>query len=124
MLRNQSQAAKVNARVKRKGMSLPEVLLWKAIKGNAIGFRVRRQHPLGIYTMDFFLPEVLMCIEVDGASHEFREKPDYDRDRAMDALGIQTVRFPASAVLRSASEVARVIHIMACEKIGRQPFLE
>src|SRR5206468_1377550 len=116
-LRNKTQAAKVNARELRRKMSLPEVLLWKAIKGDAIGFHVRRQHPLGSYTLDFFLPEALLCVEVDGLAHQLRVEHDVERDRAVDALGIRTVRFAASAVLGNAGDVAYAIHVIACERV-------
>ena len=111
----------MRARELRKNMSLPEILLWQEMKGKSFGFRVRRQHPIGMYTLDFFLPEALLGIEIDGKNHDLREEQDFERDRAVDALGIRTVRFAASAVLKNPADVAYAIHVIACEAVGRKP---
>ncbi|MGE0753486.1 MAG: DUF559 domain-containing protein [Variibacter sp.] len=37
-------------------MSLPEVILWRALRGGRLhNLRFRRQHPIGPYILDFFL---------------------------------------------------------------------
>ena len=47
-------------------MSLPEVLLWKAIKGRQLrGLQFRRQHPLGPYILDFYCGAEKLAVEVD-----------------------------------------------------------
>jgi len=39
----------------RRAMSLPEVLLWQALRGRKLlGLHFRRQHPIGPYILDFF----------------------------------------------------------------------
>ena len=52
-------------------MSLPEVLLWKAIKGGARsnGLHFRKQHPIGPYVLDFYCDAAKLAVEVDGANH-------------------------------------------------------
>ena len=41
----------------RRAMSLPEVVLWQALrKGQLEGLRFRRQHPIGPYILDFYSP--------------------------------------------------------------------
>ena len=58
------------ARTLRQEMSLPEVLLWNAIKGGKLdGLHFRKQHPLGPYVLDFYCDDAKLCVEVDGASH-------------------------------------------------------
>jgi very-short-patch-repair endonuclease len=47
-----SRVTKDRAKALRRTMSLPEVLLWKAIKGGAIDrLRFRKQHPVGPYVL-------------------------------------------------------------------------
>ena len=104
-------------------MSLPEVLLWKQLRNNGIGFRVRRQHPIDAYVLDFFIEEAFLCVEVDGAQHEYSVAKDEKRDDTLDTIGIQTVRFSASAVLQNPRSVAKAIHFMVCEKLEREPWL-
>jgi very-short-patch-repair endonuclease len=49
-----SRVTKDRAKALRRTMSLPEVLLWKAIKGGAIDrLQFRKQHPIGPYVLDF-----------------------------------------------------------------------
>ncbi len=44
------------ARELRRHMSLPEIVLWQALrKGRLAGLRFRRQHPIGPYILDFYL---------------------------------------------------------------------
>jgi very-short-patch-repair endonuclease len=57
------------ARRLRKGMSLPEVLLWQALRKRPAGFRFRRQFPLAPFVLDFACLESRLAIEVDGAAH-------------------------------------------------------
>jgi len=63
-------------------MSLPEVMLWKVLRGREDGKPVfRRQHPMGPYVLDFFCARALICIEIDGASHGFGDRPQADARR-------------------------------------------
>ncbi len=42
------------ARRLRRAMSLPEILLWQGLRET--GLRLRRQHPVGAYVLDFHSP--------------------------------------------------------------------
>jgi len=80
-------------------MSLPEVLLWRGLKARKLGWRFRRQHPMGPYVLDFYCPELRLCVEVDGDSHEFRREADARRDAWLAGQGVRTMRLGARAVL-------------------------
>ena len=50
-----SRVTKDRAKALRRAMSLPEILLWKAIKGGAVDcLHFRKQHPVGPYILDFY----------------------------------------------------------------------
>lgn len=86
----------------RRPMSLPEVLLWKALKGRKLnGLHFRRQHPLGPYILDFYCDTEKLAVEVDGESHSFGDRPAHDqrRDAWLLSRGIRTLRLPASLIL-------------------------
>jgi very-short-patch-repair endonuclease len=96
------------ARQLRKCMSLPEVMLWKVLRGRERGKPIfRRQHPLGPYVLDFFCAAARLCVEVDGGSHGFGDRPQADarRDGYLRSLGIQVVRCAASEVIGDAQSV-------------------
>ncbi|MFL5298535.1 MAG: endonuclease domain-containing protein [Phenylobacterium sp.] len=97
------------AKTMRKEMSLPEVLLWTRIRRQERGApQFRRQHPLGPYYLDFFCAKAALCVEVDGASHGFGDRPQRDewRDAFLNAKGIRVLRIPAQSVLRDPESVA------------------
>ena len=51
-------------------MPRAELILWSKIKNKTInGAKFRRQHSIGNYILDFYCPEHLLAIEIDGDSH-------------------------------------------------------
>ena len=93
-----------NARRLRKEMSLPELMLWNAIRrGQLNGLKFRRQHPIGPFVLDFFCASARLAVEVDGGQHytEDRSEKDASRDRWLARNGIMTLRIPAHWILSS-----------------------
>jgi very-short-patch-repair endonuclease len=70
-----------------------EIILWTRLRKKQLGFRFRRQRPIGLYIADFYCSELKLVIEVDGASHEDRTEYDAARDLYMRAMGIEVIRF-------------------------------
>ncbi|MCC6919223.1 MAG: DUF559 domain-containing protein [Alphaproteobacteria bacterium] len=90
------------ARCLRRTLSLPEVLLWQDMRAGKLGgLRIRRQHALGPYILDFFCPSARLAIEIDGASHDTEAQAGHDarRDGYLRAEGIEVIRFPAKDIL-------------------------
>ena len=107
-----SRVAKDRAKTLRRAMSLPEVLLWKAIKGRQVdGLHFRKQHPVGPYVLDFYCDAEKLAIEVDGSSHSFGERPERDERRGawLAAQGIATLRLSAALILRDVDDAVRTI---------------
>ncbi|HSY17764.1 MAG TPA: DUF559 domain-containing protein [Candidatus Acidoferrales bacterium] len=85
-----------NARRLRRRQTDEEKDLWGALKaGRFAGFKFRRQHPLGIYWLDFFCPTAKLSIELDGSQHGFPEQRQHDieREKYLAAQGIEEMRF-------------------------------
>ncbi len=80
------------ARKLRTGMTRGERVLWSRLRGNALGFKVRRQFPSGNFILDFYVLEARLCIELNGPLHE--PLADRKRDEALLEMGIQTLRIP------------------------------
>ncbi|HEX3366714.1 endonuclease domain-containing protein [Phenylobacterium sp.] len=107
-----SRVTKDRAKALRRTMSLPEVLLWKALKGGAVGrLHFRKQHPIGPYVLDFYCDAAKLAVEIDGATHGTEEQPDRDarRDAWLAEQGIATLRLPGSLVLRDVDDAVRTI---------------
>ena len=98
------------ARALRQSMTLPEVRLWRLLKDQA-SVRIRRQHPLGPYVLDFYCVEARVCFEIDGMAHDMGDRPVRDgrRDTWLAGHGIVVVRIPARDVLRSPEQVAEAM---------------
>ena len=95
-----------NARKFRRKLSLPEKLLWVRLRGSDVRFR--RQHPIGPYVLDFYCPTANLAIEVDGAAHDFGDRPLRDERRTewLNGAGIQVLKIPAKDVLAAPDDVA------------------
>ena len=95
----------------RREMTLPELILWEALKARPGGLRFRHQHPAGEYALDFFCPRWRLAIEVDGEAHERGDRPARDeaRDAWVLAQGVRTLRVPAKDVLGELDAVVRYI---------------
>ena len=77
--------------------------MWKVLKNRQVsGVRFRRQFSVGAYILDFYCPELKLCIELDGAGHYNSEglRHDYVRDKYLSELGIRVLRFENRAVLK------------------------
>jgi len=117
-MRVSSNAVK-RARQLRKRMSLPEVMLWKGLRGREAGKPVfRRQHPIGPYVLDFFCARARLCVEIDGGGHGFGDRPQADlrRDAYLRSLGICVIRCSASEVIRDAHGAALGLLQLACDR--------
>ena len=101
----------MRAREQRRRPSLPEGLLWQALRLRPQGFKFRRQHPFGWYIADFYCPAARLIVEVDGESHLMGANPEHDarRDRWLVTQGLRVIRFSARDVMRDLEAVVTAI---------------
>ena len=93
-------------------MTLSEVLLWNKIKNKQIlGYDFDRQRPINNYVVDFYCKELKLAIEIDGNSHCGDEKyyADIEREKNINALGIDIIRFSDIDVKRNMSGVLEAL---------------
>jgi len=89
------------ARLQRQSSDELERLMWQLLRNRQrCNKKFRRQHPLGIYTADFYCVEEKLVIEIDGESHVSDEAKRYDaaRDRWMNSQGIRVLRLTCTEV--------------------------
>jgi very-short-patch-repair endonuclease len=85
-----------NARRLRREQTEDEKQLWRALPaGRFAGFKFRRQHPVGIYHLDFYCPIARLSVELDGFQHGLPEHQQHDAERKMflAAQGVEELRF-------------------------------
>ena len=93
----------------RNNSTLSEVLLWKQIKGKSLGVEFHRQVPLSEYIVDFYCNELMLAIEIDGNSHDYRYEQDVFRQNSLEELGINFVRFSDFSVKKEMENVMRTL---------------
>ncbi|HPR73620.1 MAG TPA: DUF559 domain-containing protein [Bacteroidales bacterium] len=95
-----SLAIKSKARDLRKAMTYSEMKLWKRLRGRKLKGRFfRRQHPYGMYILDFYCFQADLVIEVDGGIHRFKENYDAERTEFLEATGLKVIRFKNDDVI-------------------------
>jgi very-short-patch-repair endonuclease len=82
-----------HAKQMRKEMTKAELALWKAIKANQLGYKFRRQHPVGNFITDFCCLEKRLVIELDGSQHTEQQEYDNQRTDFLNSAGFKVIRF-------------------------------
>lgn len=57
------------------------------------GFDFHRQKPIGNHIVDFFCEGLMLAIEIDGISHENKYFCDIERQKEIEKIGINFLRF-------------------------------
>ena len=100
-----------NAKRLRREITLPEILLWQALRTRPVGLKFRKQHPAGPYVLDFYCDAVRLAVEVDGAAHGHGDRPtrDAERDAWLRLRNVRVLRIAAADVLAELEAVVRQI---------------
>jgi very-short-patch-repair endonuclease len=89
-----NSSIKSKARALRKSMTESEKILWSHIRRKKQdGMYFRRQHPYGIYILDFYCFEASLVIEIDGMIHLNRRDYDIERTKYLRSSGLNVLRF-------------------------------
>jgi very-short-patch-repair endonuclease len=101
-------------------MTLPEVILWQALRRQSLGAKFRKQQPAGDYVLDFYCAATRLAIEVDGETHATPERiqKDHRRDTWLARQNVRILRIPAKEIL---SNLPGVIEAIAAIVTPSQP---
>jgi very-short-patch-repair endonuclease len=100
------------ARESRKDQTSAEEKLWSLLRGRRlIRRKFRRQHPIGIYVVDFACPTARLVVEVDGPSHDRADQRAFDQQRTeyLEREGWRVMRFKNEDVYRALWHVEQQI---------------
>jgi very-short-patch-repair endonuclease len=99
------------ARKLRRSATEAEAILWRRLRGNQLGVKFRRQHPIGPFVLDFFCDAESLAVEVDGGQHYDDEQQLADRKRTTELAnyGVKALRFRNSEVLARTNDVLDAI---------------
>ncbi|KAB7762375.1 endonuclease domain-containing protein [Xanthomonas maliensis] len=97
------------ARMLRREMTAAERVLWQRLRDRRLlGFKFRRQCPIGPYIADFACLSSALVVELDGSQH-LDTQSDSAREAFLRAQGFALLRFWNNAVLARTDEVCDVI---------------
>ena len=110
------------ARYLRKASTSSEAYLWQFVRDRQrCGKKFRRQHPLSIYTADFYCDEAKLVVEIDGSPHQTSEGQQRDeaRDAWMRSQGIEVLRFGGAQVEHETQQVLQRIDEVLKERCAK-----
>lgn len=75
------------------------------------GYDFHRQKPIENFIVDFFCHELMLCIELDGYSHQLEEVAEKDKikEAKLQSLGLTVMRFSDTQVFKETDNVLRTI---------------
>ncbi|HBH45957.1 MAG: hypothetical protein A2445_00740 [Candidatus Jacksonbacteria bacterium RIFOXYC2_FULL_44_29] len=113
------------ARKLRRAGNLSEILLWKELKQDKLGYRFLRQRPIDRYIVDFYCHSLGLVIEIDGAtSHDYKFEDDNIRQKKLESLGMKVLRFSDSDVRYNLDGVVSVIKVEILRLASSPPPLQ
>jgi very-short-patch-repair endonuclease len=97
-----------------------ENLLWLLLRRRSLGFKFRRQHPIGRYVLDFYCHEARLAVELDGGEHNegVAALKDEKRSKELLAFGISVIRFWNDEVLARTEAVLERIYQELIDRKG------
>ena len=113
MRKEYNSKLKTYSQTLRKEMTKEERHLWYDFF-KKIPYTVNRQKIIGNYIVDFYCASAKIVVELDGSQHFEKEghEKDIERDKYLNSLGIQVLRFSNYDINNSFNDV--------CEEILRK----
>ncbi len=94
----------------RKKQTDSEKILWECLrKRRFLGFKFRRQQPVGRYIVDFLCFEKKLVIEIDGPVHDDTKDYDKIKDEYLIASGFNVLRISSKSVKENLEETLGMI---------------
>lgn len=86
----------------RKESTTAEKILWFHFRNRKfLDLKIRRQHTIENFVVDFYIDELKLIIEVDGSVHDDQGQSNYDyfRDQVLMSKGYNLVRIDNASVI-------------------------
>ena len=110
------------ARDLRNYSTLSEVLLWNHLKRKQMkSYDFHRQKPIDDFIVDFFCNELMLAIEIDGDSHDYKLDEDKKRQKQLEFQGVHFLRFSDTEVKQNLEGVLIKIEKWIDEHTPKSP---
>jgi very-short-patch-repair endonuclease len=74
-----------------------------------LGYDFDRQKPIDNFIVDFFCSELMLAIEIDGETHNYKISRDRERQKRLEGLGVWFLRFTDDEVKQNIEGVVEEI---------------
>lgn len=111
------------ARKLRQQQTPQEVKVWARLRDRKfLGYKFRRQVPLGSYVVDFYCAEKKLVLEIDGGHHMQQQTQDQQRENFLRSQGYQILRFWNSEIEQNLEGVfERILQVLQTPSPGLRP---
>ena len=75
--------------------------MWEELRANKLGVHFRRQQVIQGFIVDFYCHKAGLVIEVDGDIHDLQKEEDERREKVLNELGLQVIRFGNEEVMKN-----------------------
>ncbi|WP_372365670.1 endonuclease domain-containing protein [Candidatus Uabimicrobium sp. HlEnr_7] len=100
----------MSRKLKKHSYTTSEDILWQKLRNKQLcNVRFRRQHSVGVYTVDFFSFSKKLAVEIDGLIHKSCRIQDKKREQYLLQRGISTLRFPNWMIHNDIDKVTKQI---------------
>lgn len=111
------------ARLLKKDMTMAENILWEELRNcQILGFKFRRQRPIGNLIVDFYCPQLKLVIEVDRSIHDNQRQYDQCRSEKLKEFGHYVLRFTNNQVIDDLpnvlEKITQTIHTLSPPILG------
>jgi very-short-patch-repair endonuclease len=89
-----------------KSPTCAEHILWDYLRNRKTGYKIRRQHVIDKYVVDFVCLTKKLVIEIDGGIHLQQKEKDELRTKDLNSIGYKVIRFTNDEVYDHAGLVA------------------
>lgn len=106
------------ARDHRHPLTPAEAKIWSKVRNRGLGFKIRRQHPIWRFIVDFYCAEANLAIEIDGDSHAESDQEEYDKARTkwLEERGYKVIRIMNEDVHRHLEDALKEIYLVCQER--------
>ena len=94
-----------NVRELRKNPTEAEALMWKHLRKKQLGYKIRRQHAIDSFIVDFACLEKMTVIEIDSKIHKYQIEYDENRTAILEKNGFTVIRFTNEEVFANRKKV-------------------
>ena len=85
--------------------TLAEKLMWKHLRNKQTGHKIRRQHVIDDFIVDFVSLALNVVVEIDGKIHLQQKEYDELRTARLNELGYEVIRFTNEEVMNNPVKV-------------------